>query len=163
MTGFEDSYLGRLRKLVGSRLVLMPAANCVVQRADGLVLLHRRGDSGLWSVPGGFAEEGESITDTAIREFEEETGVRPIEPVAWGHSSDPGHERLLYPNGDVVQSFAMKFWATRWSGEPKADGTESLDLGWFDPETLPPDMSPSAAREIGYWLAYRRTGAFQVY
>ena len=163
MSGFAQSYLGRLRVIVGSRLLLMPGANCVVVDPGGRVLLHRRGDSGLWSVPGGFAEEGESITDAVVREVAEETGLTPIEPVAWGHSSHPDWERLVYPNGDTVQAFAMKFWTERWSGSLQADGTETLDLAWFDPAALPDDMAASARREVGYWLAYRRSGRFQMY
>ena len=40
------------------------------------ILLVRRVDCGLWSVPGGLIETNESVAMTALREFHEETGVR---------------------------------------------------------------------------------------
>lgn len=45
-------------------------------RSTGRCLLARRSDSGLWSVPGGHIEAGESSWAAAVREFEEETGYR---------------------------------------------------------------------------------------
>jgi len=40
-------------------------------------------DAGVWSLPKGLADEGEvgeQLLDVAKREFEEETGVKPVEP-----------------------------------------------------------------------------------
>jgi predicted NUDIX family NTP pyrophosphohydrolase len=34
-------------------------------------------DEGVWSLPKGLTEEGENLFETAKREFEEETGIRP--------------------------------------------------------------------------------------
>lgn len=36
-----------------------------------------RRDEGVWSIPKGLPEEGESLEETALREFEEEVGSRP--------------------------------------------------------------------------------------
>lgn len=49
---------------------------------DGSILLQQRDDDvwpagiGRWTIPGGGREPGESPRETALREFEEETGVR---------------------------------------------------------------------------------------
>jgi len=46
---------------------------------NGAVLLVKRGyppGKGMWAVPGGVIEVGESIEDAAVRELEEETGLR---------------------------------------------------------------------------------------
>ncbi len=54
------------------------AVGCVVVR-DGRILLVKRGyppRAGFWSVPGGAIEAGEDIAGAAVRELEEETGVR---------------------------------------------------------------------------------------
>lgn len=37
-------------------------------------------DLGWWTIPKGLSDEGEELLDTAIREFEEETGIKPSEP-----------------------------------------------------------------------------------
>lgn len=55
---------------------LVPAASVVVVDADGRVLLQRRTDNGMWALPGGTMELGESIGDCGIRETYEETGIR---------------------------------------------------------------------------------------
>ncbi len=46
---------------------------------NGSILLIQRGyppGKGLWAVPGGVIEVGESIEEAAVRELEEETGIR---------------------------------------------------------------------------------------
>jgi predicted NUDIX family NTP pyrophosphohydrolase len=42
--------------------------------------LYTRKDDGHWSIPKGEPAEGEALIDTAIREFEEETGLKPHSP-----------------------------------------------------------------------------------
>jgi ADP-ribose pyrophosphatase YjhB (NUDIX family) len=51
---------------------LVPAASAIVVNADNEILLHRRSDNDLWSVPGGAMELGESILQTVVREVKEE-------------------------------------------------------------------------------------------
>jgi ADP-ribose pyrophosphatase YjhB (NUDIX family) len=50
-------------------------ASAVVIR-DGELLLIRRADFKLWTLPGGQVEAGESVAQAAIREVYEETGLR---------------------------------------------------------------------------------------
>lgn len=57
---------------------LIPCAGAVVHDADGRLLLVRRGREpgrGLWSVPGGRLEAGETTAVAAAREVLEETGL----------------------------------------------------------------------------------------
>ena len=75
LVGFDDSYLGGLRKQVGNQLVLMPAASVLVLDVDGRVLLQHRSDDGSWCLPGGAAEVGSSFLRTALAELHEETGI----------------------------------------------------------------------------------------
>ena len=53
------------------------AAGGVVQTADGRVLLIFR--NGVWDLPKGKIENGESVEEAAVREVEEETGLREIQ------------------------------------------------------------------------------------
>lgn len=57
----------------------MPCAGAVVRDESGRVLLVRRGHApsqGLWSVPGGRIEPGETPEQAAAREVREETGLQ---------------------------------------------------------------------------------------
>jgi ADP-ribose pyrophosphatase YjhB (NUDIX family) len=68
---------------------LVPAASAIVVDQAGRILLHRRTDNELWSIPGGGMEVGERIADTVVREVREETGLE-VEPEAIvGIYSDP--------------------------------------------------------------------------
>ena len=70
---------------------LVPGASAVVVDQAGRILLHRRDDNELWSIPGGGMEVGERIADTVVREVREETGLE-VEPEAIvGIYSDPQH------------------------------------------------------------------------
>lgn len=159
---FKDSYLGRLRSIVGNRLILMPGARCLIERADGQILLQKRADNGLWCMPSGYAEAGEDIFQVMLREVREETGLDVLDAKPWGFSSDPRHETMHYPNGDVVQAFGLDFRASQWSGELHADGVETLALDWFSPDALPPVLE-GHVRAIARFREFKRTGEFQLY
>ncbi|MBR2698494.1 MAG: NUDIX hydrolase [Clostridia bacterium] len=67
------------------------------------LLLIRRGGHpylGCWALPGGFAEQGETIECTAARELEEETGVRGLSLSLVGIYSAPGRD----PRGWTVSA-----------------------------------------------------------
>lgn len=53
---------------------LVPAASAVVVDSAGRILLQRRADNGMWALPGGAMNLGESLPDCAVRETREETG-----------------------------------------------------------------------------------------
>jgi len=59
--------------------VEVPCVGAVVHDHDGRLLLIRRGhapSAGMWSVPGGRVEPGETGTAAVVREVAEETGLR---------------------------------------------------------------------------------------
>ena len=69
----------------------------VFRRRNGApeVLLIRRGGHpflGRWAFPGGFAERGERIEQTAARELQEETGVTDVDMTLVGVYSKPGRD-----------------------------------------------------------------------
>jgi 8-oxo-dGTP pyrophosphatase MutT (NUDIX family) len=162
MSDFKDSYLGRLRDIVGNRLILMPGARCMVERADGRILLQQRVDNGLWCMPSGYAEADEDIYRAMLREVREETGLEVLDAKPWGFSSDPRYETTRYPNGDVVHAFGLDFHAGAWRGDLHADGVETLALDWFAPDALPPVLE-GHTRAVARFQVFKRTGEFQLY
>lgn len=65
-----------LLELLDKKLPLVEAAGGLVRNADNEVLFIFR--NGKWDLPKGKTEKGEDIKETAIREVEEETGVKGL-------------------------------------------------------------------------------------
>ena len=161
---FEGSYLWHLRQKIGHDLVLMPGAAIAAQREDGRVLFIRRGDNGVWALPGGAAEVGGSFARTAVDELREETGlvIDPADLIPAACFSDAERHTLHYPNGDVAQYFSICFVVRKWEGEPRPDGEEALEIRFADPNELPQPFEGSTERVVELLLGYLRTGKFQV-
>jgi 8-oxo-dGTP pyrophosphatase MutT (NUDIX family) len=121
----------------------------LIADSAGRLLLERRSDNGLWGLPGGGIEPGESVTDAAIRETKEETGldVRIVRFI--GVYSKPQDGRIVtYPdNGDIAHLVDVIFEGHVVSGrlEPSV---ESLELKFFHACDLPLDIVPPAVRPI---------------
>jgi 8-oxo-dGTP pyrophosphatase MutT (NUDIX family) len=159
---FSQSYLGKLRKIVGSRLVLLPGARIVMHDRLGRVLLELRSDFKRWGLPGGHQEAGDSIAETAIREVFEETGLKITRPQVFGIASDPRHETLRFPNGDRTQTVSILFHVRKPRGEPKFNPGEPLQLVWFALDDLPANTMPNSRRTLKAFARYRRTGKAQM-
>jgi 8-oxo-dGTP pyrophosphatase MutT (NUDIX family) len=70
-------FVSALRAAVGPDVLLwLPGVNAIVRDEAGRVLLHRRSDTGEWSLLSGILEPGEDPAAGVVREVEEETGVR---------------------------------------------------------------------------------------
>lgn len=50
-------------------------ATAIASLEDGSIVLVRRRDDGLWSLPGGLVDWGQTVETTVIRELREETGL----------------------------------------------------------------------------------------
>jgi ADP-ribose pyrophosphatase YjhB (NUDIX family) len=96
--------------------------------ADGEVVLLRRGiepGKGWWAQPGGFLEVDETVTEAAIRETLEETGL----------IVEPGEIVGLYSRLEaavVVIAFEAKVVRGEYRLNP-----EALEIQAFRPETIP--------------------------
>lgn len=134
---------------------MVPAASAVVVDPDGRILLHRRTDNELWSIPGGGMEVGETIAETVVREVEEETGLK-VEPERLvGIYTNPRHV-TSYDDGEVRQQFSICF-ACRIVGGQLLDRTdESLEVGFHSPEEIEVmPMHPSIRLRIAHYLEQR--------
>ena len=74
------------------------------------VLLTRRADNGLWCLPGGKMESGESVEECCMREVFEETGlqIRTRRLIAVYSNRD---QLVVYPDGNKVQIVVLSFEA----------------------------------------------------
>ena len=76
-----------------------PFAGCDVFITDeaGRVLLIRRVDNGLWALPGGGQDLGETPMECAVRECSEETGLDVRCTALLGVFSSARYEYVTYP------------------------------------------------------------------
>jgi ADP-ribose pyrophosphatase YjhB (NUDIX family) len=125
-----------------------PRVGCgaVIQRADGAVLLVKRGrqpEQGHWGLPGGKVDWMEKLEDTVVREVQEETGLRVAV------------ERLLC----VVDHFEpalQQHWVAPVYLARTLDGDQAtllepeaiLALDWFALDALPAPLTRSATEGL---------------
>ena len=102
---------------------------------DGKILVVRRARApanGLFTLPGGVVEVGETLVEAVAREVREETGLA-IEPVALA-----GFRETIVRDGEsrVERHFIILCFAARWhAGEPVLN-EELSEAHWLDPAEL---------------------------
>lgn len=104
------------------------AVSAFIQDDDGRILMIRRTDNDLYSIPGGQLELGETLSQAAIREVCEETGIDCVITGVIGLYSDPRHV-IAYDDGEVRQEFSICFRASYVSGCPETS-SESREVLW---------------------------------
>jgi 8-oxo-dGTP pyrophosphatase MutT (NUDIX family) len=133
-------------------MTLLVAAVIVHDKATNRVVLLQRSENakfaqGLWDLPVGKSEPGEPITETALRELYEETGLT-VKPAslkvahiihgAWGVEA---------PNGFLTVVFATH----EWTGEPEnREPRKHAQVRWIDADAIPEafvDTTASALRQ----------------
>ncbi|MBB2913525.1 ADP-ribose pyrophosphatase YjhB (NUDIX family) [Streptosporangium becharense] len=107
--------------------------NCVgavILDGSGRILLIRRGrppGEGLWSVPGGRVEPGESDAEAVVREVLEETGLTVVPGRLAGTVDRPGPGGVVYEIRDYLAEV---------SGGALRAGDDAADARWFAPAEL---------------------------
>ncbi|MEV4078672.1 NUDIX domain-containing protein [Nonomuraea fuscirosea] len=159
---FEDSYLGLLRRDVGSRLLLVPGAQVLLIDDLDRVLFQRRSDNGVWEIPAGSCEPDQDFRGTAAAELGEETGltVEPDDLIPFACLSDPAVHTLQYPNGDLVHAFAMCFYSRTWTGTLQKN-PEVIEHRFLPISKPPSPIHPPTMTVLDLYLAYRSSGRFQ--
>ncbi|MBW1838554.1 MAG: NUDIX hydrolase [Deltaproteobacteria bacterium] len=110
----------------------LPAvAVLVLNSKDQLLLVKRSVEpaKGTWCLPGGFIEVDESIEEAAVRELEEETGIKgEIEGLVDFFSQRSQDYRAI-----LIFGYRVKILG----GELKA-GDDAQEAGFYDLDKLPP-------------------------
>jgi ADP-ribose pyrophosphatase YjhB (NUDIX family) len=135
---------------------IRPGVAAIIQDDGGSILLQRRSDNGLWGLPGGSVEIGESVRDAIVREVREETGLSVEVLRLVGVYSDPKFQIVRYPDGNVVHYISTLF-ACRILDGTLQTCDETLDLQFFDPMHLPEDLLSMHRIRIQDALANRPT------
>ncbi len=126
---------------------IVVAVSVFVRDEGGRVLLIQRTDNGLWSLPGGGQEIGESVAGAAVRETQEEAGVRVEVTGMVGVYSNPGHV-IAYTDGEVRQQFSLCLRAVPLGGT-LTPSDESSDVRWVARDDLGTlDIHPSTLLRI---------------
>jgi 8-oxo-dGTP diphosphatase len=104
------------------------------------VLLVRSARYGTWSWPKGKVEAGETLPECAVREVEEETGVRAVlgRPLP--------SVRYLLPDGRPKD---VRYWAGRPVAAADRTAVEEIDeVGWLPVEEARPRLSHDSDRRV---------------
>ena len=134
---------------------LVPASNMLVVNPTGELLLQRRRDTDQWALPGGKQELGETPSQCAVRECEEETGVLARVTGLLGVYSDPKHLVEYTSDGEIRQEFEITLIGEPVSGAP-ASNDEASDVRWISPAHLDSyDIHPTMRRQIDDYLNNR--------
>ncbi|MEU8890351.1 NUDIX domain-containing protein [Streptomyces sp. NPDC048442] len=136
-------------------MTLLVAAVIVHDKATNRVVLLQRSENakfaqGMWDLPVGKSEPGEPITETAVRELYEETGltVKPeslkiahIIHSAWGVEA---------PNGFLTVVFA----ADEWTGEPaNREPRKHSQVRWTETASIPESFVDTTAGALRAYLS----------
>jgi 8-oxo-dGTP pyrophosphatase MutT (NUDIX family) len=134
-------YMTRIRASIGTELLLTPAAGVALFDEGGRLLLAKHVDDGHWGTPGGGMEPGESPREAALREFEEEVGLRVEECELIDAYGGPEFV-IRYPSGDLTAYVVIWYGCRRASGTIAVQAEELQEVGWFnEAEALELDLS----------------------
>ncbi|MCQ6267521.1 NUDIX hydrolase [Fictibacillus sp. WQ 8-8] len=147
-------YIMDLRKLIGSRPIVMTGACVLLLNAEGQLLLQHRKDNGLWGLPGGSLEPGETLEDAAKRELFEETGYSACS-LELLHVFSGEEFYYQYPHGDEVYNVVAAYICTDYEGSTVIDGIEVQDVRFFDLNHLPEAMGGPDPLVIDYYMRDR--------
>lgn len=129
-------YILDLRKVVGSRPLILTGAGVLLVNEKGEVLLQKRRDNGFWDIPAGSMELGESFEECARREVFEESGLvcGELELFVTRSGKETFYE---YPNGDQGYVAGLIYLCRDFSGEMKVQEEEVTEQAFFSFDALP--------------------------
>jgi 8-oxo-dGTP diphosphatase len=109
---------------------VIPCVGAVVTDGQGRLLMIKRGHepgAGLWSIPGGRIEPGETGADALVREMLEETGLTVQVGRLLGRVRRPGLD------GAVID---IRDYAATVTGGTLRPGDDAADARWIEPAEL---------------------------
>ncbi|EKF50869.1 NUDIX hydrolase [Lactococcus garvieae] len=137
----SEGYVLDLRKILGSRPLVVACASLIIYNEDG-ILLQKRKDTGNWSYHGGSIEPGETSEEAASRELFEEVGLT-VESMDLFTVCSGEEQHFCYPNGDEVHVIDIVYASNDFTGQMILEESEVLDAKWFPFDQLPENIMTS--------------------
>ena len=120
------------------------AVNALVFNGQGEVLLAKRTDNGLWCIPGGHVDLGETLSQACVRELFEETGLKAEVVRLVGIYSDPQNS-LHIAQGPEWHTVRVSFLC-EITGGTITSSDETSEIRYFPIGKLPPLITDHALR-----------------
>ena len=143
-------YISEIRKYVGHAPIMVTAAMGIIYDKEKGILFEKRTDNGMWCIPGGAMELGESIEEALNREVKEETSLDIYNPKLFDVEANV---HMVYPNGDEVYYTDIVYIIEEYSGNLNYDD-ESSELKWIKLDELPDNIMPT---QIDYILKFAKS------
>jgi len=125
-------YIEDLRAIIGTRKIILNGCIAFIQNTEGKILLQQRKyPHGIWGLPGGLMELGESTEQTVRREIFEETGLQLGKLSLFGVYSGENY-LCIAQNGDEFYVVTTVYTSSEYTGEVFINDDESLRLEWVD-------------------------------
>lgn len=116
------------------------------------VLLIQRADNGLWALPGGCHDLGETPRECAERECREESGYEVEVTDLLGVYSSNRYEYVNYPWKE--NEFCHILFRAKLKGGKSKISNETIKVGWFNKLNLPPFSDGHEVRvQFGFMTA----------
>jgi len=150
--GVSLGYIQDLRKIIGTRPIILTGVNIIVLNEKNELLLQRRVDTGDWGLVGGVLELGESLEEAAHRELYEEAGLK-TENLKYVTLLSGADMYYKYPHGDEIYNVISVYETKSFIGEPHVNDDEGLELKFFSIETQIPEingMTKKILKKSGY-------------
>ena len=132
------------------------AASSAILERDGkylLVLRRNPPSADMYAFPGGRAEEGETPDETALREFQEETGIAARNPQLFSVYDLKTHA----PDGSVTSHFFLSVFTVEADADAVAEAADdAADLGWYSLDEIRRMPVPQSVLECAERLALRQ-------
>lgn len=146
-------YIEDIRRVVGNQPLILVGVAVAVINERGELLLQKRSD-GIWGVPGGFMELGESTEEAGRREVLEETGIEVGKLELVGVFSGKQHFVKL-PNGDEFYPVTIAYVTKEITqGILKADGKETIEAKFYKLNELPEGLNPLIKNLIRQYISF---------
>lgn len=143
---WHDSYLGKLRRVIGNQKIIVNSVRAIIYDDMGRVLfIKRRGDGG-WGMPAGAMELDESIYDAMKREVKEETGIDVKRATLVALYSSPATQSFTDRRGNQHHIIEYVFRVDEWIGKLNKITAESVDANFFELDNLPQASNDDFAR-----------------